>query len=83
MLVLSRKEDESIIINDNIEIKIISVKQDQVKLGIIAPKNVTIYRKEIYEEIQKANIESVNAANKINNLKNALSDNKKKETNNE
>lgn len=74
MLVLSRREDESIIINDDIEIKIIGVKQDQVKIGIIAPKNVKIFRKEIYDEIQSANIAAAaNTADKIGNLKDALS----------
>lgn len=58
MLVLSRKENESIIINDDIEIKIISLRPDQVKIGIIAPKSVKVYRQELYEEIQKANIAS-------------------------
>jgi len=73
VLVLSRREDESIIINDDIEIKIIGVKQDQVKIGIIAPKSVKIFRKEIYEEIQKANIAAASASEKITNLKEALS----------
>ena len=74
MLVLSRREDESIIINDDIEIKIIGVKQDQVKIGIIAPKNVKIFRKEIYDEIQSANIAAAaSTADKIGNLKDALS----------
>ncbi len=73
MLVLSRKEDESIIINDNIEIKIIGIKQDQVKIGIVAPKDVKIFRKEIYEEIQKANIAAAGTTLKIGDLKDALS----------
>lgn len=55
MLVLSRKRNQSIIINDNIEITIIEVQGDQVRLGIKAPKNVSIYRKEIYLEIQAEN----------------------------
>ncbi len=74
MLVLSRKEEESIIINDNIEIKIIGVKQDQVKIGIIAPKDVKIFRKEIYEEIQSANIAAASSADKIAGLKQNLKD---------
>ena len=48
MLALSRKKDEAIIINDDIEITIIEIKGDQVKLGISAPKSVPIYRKEVY-----------------------------------
>ena len=55
MLALSRKKDEAIIINNNIEITIIEVKGDQVKLGISAPKSVPIYRKEVYLQIQEAN----------------------------
>ena len=74
MLVLSRKEEESIIINDNIEIKIIGVKQEQVKIGIIAPKDVKIFRKEIYEEIQSANIAAASSTDKIAGLKQNLKD---------
>lgn len=61
MLALSRKKDEAIIINDDIEIKIIEVKGDQVKLGISAPKSVPIYRKEVYVQIQEANKEAANS----------------------
>ena len=53
MLVLSRKENESIIINNEIEIKIVHIKPDQVKIGIIAPKEVRIFRQEIFQEIIK------------------------------
>ena len=45
MLALSRRKDEAIIVNDNIEIKVIDIKGDQVKLGISAPKSVPVYRK--------------------------------------
>lgn len=58
MLALSRKQGESIVISNNIEITILEVKGDQVKLGIAAPKSVPVYRKEIYDEIQKANKET-------------------------
>ena len=58
MLVLSRKVHESIIINDNIEIKIIDLKGEQVKIGIKAPNSVRIYRGEIYEAIQKQNVKA-------------------------
>ena len=60
MLVLSRKENESIIINNEIEIKIVHIKPDQVKIGIIAPKEVRIYRHEIFQEIMKENQEAQN-----------------------
>lgn len=55
MLALSRKKDEAIVINNNIEITIIEVKGDQVKIGITAPKSVPVYRKEVYLQIQEAN----------------------------
>lgn len=55
MLVLSRKKNESIMIGDTIEIKIISVDGDQVRLGIEAPRNLDVYRKEIYDAIQEEN----------------------------
>ncbi|MCL2294748.1 MAG: carbon storage regulator CsrA [Spirochaetes bacterium] len=56
MLALARKINESIIINDNIEVIVLEIKGDQVKLGISAPKSVPIYRKEIYMAIQEENI---------------------------
>ena len=55
MLILTRKKDESIVINDRIEVKVISIEDGKVKLGISAPKDVTIHRKEIYLEIQQEN----------------------------
>ena len=55
MLALSRKKNEALIINNNIEITILEVKGDQVKIGITAPKEVPIYRKEVYLQIQEAN----------------------------
>ncbi len=55
MLVLSRKKDQSIIIGDNIEITVLAVEGDQIKLGINAPRSVEIQRKEIYLAIQEEN----------------------------
>ena len=55
MLALSRKKDEAIIINDDVEVTVIEIKGDQVKLGITAPKSVPIYRKEVYVQIKDAN----------------------------
>ena len=60
MLALSRKKNEAIIINNNVEVTILEVKGDQVKVGITAPKEVPIYRKEVYCQIQEANREAVN-----------------------
>lgn len=62
MLALARKVNESIVVNDNIEITILEVKGDQIKIGIDAPKSVPIYRKEIYTQIQEANEAAANTA---------------------
>lgn len=59
MLALSRKTGESIMIGNNIEITILEVKGDQVKVGINAPKAVPVYRKELYLQIQEANKEAM------------------------
>ena len=61
MLALSRKQGESIVIGNNIEITVLEAKGDQVKIGISAPKEVPIYRKEVYIQIQEANKASVDA----------------------
>ena len=55
MLALSRKKNEAIVINNNVEITILEIKGDQVKIGISAPKEVPVYRKEVYVQIQEAN----------------------------
>ena len=55
MLALSRKKGEAIVINNNIEITILEIKGEQVKLGISAPKEVPVYRKEVYAQIEDAN----------------------------
>ena len=60
MLALSRKRNEAIVINNNIEITILEVKGEQVKVGISAPKDIPVYRKEVYLQIQEANQEAVN-----------------------
>lgn len=70
MLALSRRKDEAIVINDDIEVTVIEIKGDQVKLGITAPKSVPIYRKEVYIQIQNANKEAADSvdAEAINKL---------------
>ncbi len=55
MLVLSRKTEESIMLGKDIEIKVLGIEDDRVKIGISAPREVEIYRKEIYLEIQEEN----------------------------
>ena len=74
MLALARKANESIIINDDIEVTILEIKGDQVKVGVKAPKSVPVYRKELYLQIQEANVEASRAVNTA-----ALSDLLKKE----
>lgn len=58
MLVLSRQRDESIIIGDNIVITIVDVRGDKVRLGIEAPREVSVHRREVYEAIQRENREA-------------------------
>ena len=55
MLVLTRKKNQSIIINDNIEVTILAVQGDQVRIGIEAPKSVSVHRKEVFMEICEEN----------------------------
>jgi carbon storage regulator len=55
MLVLSRQRDESIIIGDNIVITVVDVRGDKVRLGIEAPREVSVHRREVYEAIQREN----------------------------
>jgi len=58
MLSLTRKKGETIVLGNDIEIIILGIQGDQVKLGLSAPKNVTIHRKEIYDQIQTENKEA-------------------------
>ncbi len=55
MLILSRKLNEKIIIGDNVELSIIEIKGDQVKLGVNAPRDVKVFRKEVFDAIQAEN----------------------------
>lgn len=70
MLALSRKIGESIVINNDIELTILEIKGDQVKVGIAAPKSVPIYRKELYLQIQESNKEAVNSVAGVEELSN-------------
>ncbi len=63
MLTLSRKKGEAIVINNDIEVTVLDVRGDQVKLGIVAPKEIPIYRNEVYVQIQEANKESMTKTN--------------------
>ena len=71
MLALSRKKNEAIIINNNIEITVLDIRGDQIKLGIAAPKEIPIYRKEVYIQIQNENKEATDVAG-IEELKKLL-----------
>ncbi|GGJ60636.1 carbon storage regulator CsrA [Virgibacillus salexigens] len=68
MLVLSRKEDEAIQIGDEIEVKVLAIEGDQIKIGIHAPKSIDIYRKEIYLDIKDANNQAVNISSDLVDL---------------
>ena len=82
MLVLARRLNESIMIGDNIEVVVIDIKGDQVKLGIKAPKRITVHRKEIYEEIQQENIAAMSSEFKPDTLRELSDYFKKKEKEN-
>jgi carbon storage regulator len=58
MLVLTRKEDESIMIGDEIEVKVLDLRDNQVKIGIDAPRNVVVHRREVYLAIQAENAQA-------------------------
>lgn len=72
MLALTRKKNESIIINNDIEITILEIKGDQIKIGITAPREIPVYRKEVYLQIQEANKAVLNDTSGIEALKNLL-----------
>lgn len=61
MLVLARRSNQSIMIGDEIEIIIVDIKGDQVKIGVKAPKNVSVHRTEVYKEIQDENRKAADA----------------------
>ena len=63
MLALSRKKNEALVINNNVEITILDIKGDLVKVGITAPKEVPVYRKEVYLQIQEANKDAFKSEN--------------------
>ena len=80
MLILTRKLNESIMIGDQIEISIVDIRGDQVKIGIKAPRNIKVYRQEVYRAIQKENIEAVKSKPElILSLDKLLDENKGKE----
>ena len=64
MLVLSRQRDETIVIGDNIEITVVDIRGEKVRLGINAPAHVPVHRKEVYEAIQRENAAAAQAEGK-------------------
>lgn len=68
MLALSRKTGESIVINNDVEITILEIKGEQVKIGIKAPKSVPVYRKEIFVQIQEENMNAFAGTEALKNL---------------
>lgn len=79
MLVLTRKKNQSIVIGNNIELKILKMGKNSVEIGISAPKSYSIFRKEVYEEIQKKNVEAIKSVEigDITNIKNVIDKMKK------
>ncbi len=71
MLALTRKKGESLVVDNNIEITVLEIRGDQVKIGITAPREVSIYRKEVYLQIQKENQAALNV-DAITELKDLL-----------
>jgi len=68
MLVLSRQRDERIVIGDNVEVVVVDIRGDKVRLGIVAPNTVSVHRKEIYEAIRKENQEAALLRGELPNL---------------
>ncbi|NLJ78743.1 MAG: carbon storage regulator CsrA [Tissierellia bacterium] len=58
MLILSRKKDESIIIGDNIEVKVLAIEDGRVSIGVDAPRDMDIFRHELYLSIEEQNLEA-------------------------
>ena len=63
MLALTRKKGESLVLNNDIEVTVLEIRGDQVKIGVKAPREVPVYRKEVYLQIQKENEAAASAEN--------------------
>ncbi len=72
MLVLTRKSEQSVIVGSNIEIRILGIRGDQVSLGFVAPDEVSIYRKEVYQAIQQENLQAAHRGSGQGGIADAL-----------
>ena len=72
MLVLSRQRDETIMIGDEIELTIVDIRGDKVRIGINAPTTVAVHRKEVYEAIKRENEQAANYRGGLEDLKRGL-----------
>jgi len=72
MLVLTRKTDESIMIGDTIEVKVLDVRENQVKIGVRAPREITVHRLEVYLAIQKENLEALSSSTDVKDIEDIL-----------
>jgi len=65
MLVLSRQRDESIIIGDNVQITVVDIRGDKVRLGIVAPAEIPVHRKEVYDAIKRENLKAAGNSDEL------------------
>lgn len=72
MLVLTRKENESIMIGNEVEVKVLDLKDNQVKLGIVAPRSVAVHRREVYLAIQAENAQAASASPRLDGITNLI-----------
>ena len=74
MLILSRKINESIVIGDRIEVSVVEMRGDQVKLGIVAPRDVHVHRKEVFDAIQSENRAAATSSTDLSSLSGLVTD---------
>ncbi|GIV16657.1 MAG: carbon storage regulator [Armatimonadota bacterium] len=75
MLVLTRKANQSIVIGDEIEVVVLEVRGEQVRIGVRAPKTIAVHRKEIYEQIRQENLNAASvSADDLTNLQTRLAE---------
>ena len=72
MLVLSRKVEQGLVVGDNIVVTVLSIEGDRVKLGIVAPRSVSVLRDELYNQLKAANTDAATAGRTTERIRNAL-----------